>query len=71
MTSRIETTLRAAIVAAFSLPVIASFMRAVEAPSEHAANPARPSGLDHDDPVLSWEGRGYRSTQRCDDGRAR
>ena len=71
MTSRIETTLRAAIVAAFSLPAIANFVRAVAAPPEHAANPARPSGLDHDDPVLSWEGRDYRSTHSCDDGRAR
>ncbi len=71
MTSRIETTLRAAIVAAFSLPVIASLVRAMVEPSEHAANLARPSGLNHDGPVLSWDGRHYRSTQRCDDGRAR
>ena len=46
MTRRTETILRAAVIGAFCLPVIASVMRAVAAPTEHTADPGLPADVD-------------------------
>ena len=45
MTHRIETALRAAFIGAFCLPIVASLVRAVAAPTEHAADPSRPTDV--------------------------
>jgi hypothetical protein len=45
MTNHVEIALRTAIVGMFCLPVIASGVRAVAAPTEHAADPTRPADV--------------------------
>ena len=45
MIRRTETILRAAVIGAFCLPVIASVVRAVAAPTAHAADPTRPADV--------------------------